>query len=79
MSTLKDQTCSAHAWIGSALIVVATAFCIQALALADSDYDVTINTSSLSGTGATLTFDFIAATRRFRTFLSCECRQTADP
>ena len=29
-------------------------------AQAQSDYDVTINTSSLSGTGATLTFDFLA-------------------
>jgi hypothetical protein len=33
---------------------------MQHQARADSDYDVSINTSSLAGTGATLAFDFIA-------------------
>ncbi len=33
---------------------------VSAPAVADSDYDVTVDTSSLVGTGATLTFDFIA-------------------
>lgn len=42
------------------VLAAISALWLHSPAQAQSDYDVTINTSSLSGTGATLTFDFIA-------------------
>jgi hypothetical protein len=43
-----------------AVIAAIAALCVYTPAQAQSDYDVTISTASLVGTGATLTFDFIA-------------------
>jgi hypothetical protein len=59
MRTRHDHACN------SSVPVIAAVFATSALAVhstarAQSDYDVTINTSSLSGTEATLTFDFLA-------------------
>jgi hypothetical protein len=43
-----------------AAIAGIAALCVHATARAQTDYDVTINTSSLAGTGSTLTFDFLS-------------------
>jgi hypothetical protein len=60
MRTLKDRRCNSGTSILAAAIAAVSTLCIQSPAQAQSDYDVTINTSNLSGTGATLTFDFLA-------------------
>lgn len=60
MRTSKDQRCNTRAPVPAAFFAVVAALLIQSPAQADSVYDITINTASLSGTGAALTFDFIA-------------------
>jgi len=60
MRTLKDQRCRSGASVPAGVIAALFALSIQSPVRAQSDYDVTLNTSSLLGTGATLTFDFIA-------------------
>jgi hypothetical protein len=59
MRTLKDQGCNSSISESAALLIGLSALSV-APARAQSDYDVTINTASLAGTGATLTFDFLA-------------------
>jgi hypothetical protein len=58
MHKFKDQRCF---WPSRflAIAIAISAVTVQSTALADSDYDVTINTSGLTGTGSTLAFDFI--------------------
>ena len=60
MRTLKDQRRSSLAPVLATVIAAVSALCIQSPARAQLDYDVTINTANLLGTGATLTFDFFA-------------------
>lgn len=60
MRTLMDQGCNSSVSLIAALVFGISALAVHSPARAQSDYDVTINTSSLSGTGATLTFDFLA-------------------
>jgi hypothetical protein len=60
MRASMDHGCQARAALMSALVATIAAIGLQAPAQAQTDYDVTINTSSLAGTGSTLTFDFLA-------------------
>jgi len=60
MRTPASRSRNSRAPVFSAVITIIVAFAVQSPARAQSDYDVTINTSSLAATGATLTFDFIA-------------------
>ena len=60
MRTLKDQGCNSSVSLTAALLVGILALSVHSSARAQSDYDSTIDTASLSGTGATLTVDFIS-------------------
>jgi hypothetical protein len=57
--TRNGRECNASVAVVAALLVL-SALAVHSTARAQTDYDVTINTSSLSGTSATLTFDFLA-------------------
>jgi hypothetical protein len=60
MRDLKDQCCNSSRHIVVGLLFAIVTLSLHQTARAQADYDVTINTTSLAGTGATLTFDFIA-------------------
>jgi hypothetical protein len=60
MRTSTDQRCGPGASVLATVVAAISTLYIQSPAFAQSDYDVTLNTSSLLGTGATLTFDFIS-------------------
>jgi uncharacterized membrane protein len=59
MSTLEYRGCKTRASALSAIAATLCALCFHAPAQAQN-YDVTLDTSSLFGTGSTLTFDFIS-------------------
>jgi hypothetical protein len=59
MRTLKDQSCNSSVSATGALLVAISLLGFYSPARAQSDYDVTINTASILGSGATLTFDFL--------------------
>jgi hypothetical protein len=59
MRTLMDQRCFSPSRFLMITIAI-SAVGVQSTALADSDYDVTLNTAGLAGSGATPTFDFIS-------------------
>ncbi len=60
MRTLKDQGCRSSVLVIAPLLVAISALAVGSPARAQTDYDVAINTSSLTGTGTTFTADFIA-------------------
>jgi hypothetical protein len=60
MQNKKKRALSSHNGILATATATILALSVHSPARAQSDYDVTINTSSLAATGATLTFDFLA-------------------